>query len=53
MSQTQEEKWVELKFFVPESWKRKLEEMARKRGKRTISELLRDIVEKALEGESR
>lgn len=46
-SKTQDE-WVEIKFFVPLAWKRKLEEIARMRGKRTLSEMLRDVIEELL-----
>lgn len=46
MSRKHGEKWEEIKFFVPESWKKTMEEKMRKHGFRTISEYLRDIIRK-------
>ncbi|MEM4846464.1 MAG: hypothetical protein QW794_01735 [Thermosphaera sp.] len=53
MTQIQSEEWVEIKFFVPASWKRKLEEVSKQRGYRTLSEFLREVVRKLVEAESR
>lgn len=46
-----DEKWIEVKFFIPASWRKKLQKKAEEKGCRTISELVRDFLREYIEAE--
>jgi len=51
MRETKDEPKVTVGAVIPISWKDKLAEMARAEGK-TVSELIRDLIDKGLHGQS-